>query len=418
MGKKRVVITGRGAITPIGNDAKTTWENAKNGVNGIDFIKSYDTTDQDVKIAGEIKNFDFLTYFGKKAMKRMDRFVMLAMIASKEAVEDANLSFEGKNTLRYGVFYGSGIGGLNMIAEQEDKAKEKGYNRVSPFFIPSAIINIAAANIAIEYGLKGIATASVTACASASNSIGEAFHKIRDGYLDLAISGGSEATVIPLGIAGFSVMQALNKSNDPNNASIPFDKERSGFVMGEGATTLVLESLEHAKARNAKIYGEIVGYGSTCDAYHITSPSEDGEGAMNSMLCAIKDASLNVTDVDYINAHGTSTPLNDSIETLAIKRAFKNHAEKIKISSTKSMTGHLLGASGAVEALFCIEALRENFVPPTINYNHFDPACDLDYTVNKGVAKNLDVALSNSLGFGGHNATLVFKKYKEDGYVK
>jgi 3-oxoacyl-[acyl-carrier-protein] synthase II len=418
MEKKRVVITGRGVISPIGNDVKTTWENAKNGVNGIDFIKSYDTTDHDVKIAGEIKGFDFVEYFGKKAMKRMDRFVMHAMIASKEAVEDANLSFDGKDTSRYGVFYGSGIGGLNMIAEQEDKAKEKGYNRISPFFIPSAIINIAAGNIAIEYGLKGIATSSVTACASASNSIGEAFHKIRDGYLDLAITGGSEATVIPLGIAGFNVMQALNKSNDPNHASIPFDKERSGFVMGEGAATLILESLEHAKARNAKIYGEIVGYGATCDAYHITSPSEDGEGAMNSMLHAIADASLQVTDVNYINAHGTSTPLNDSIETLAIKRAFEDHVKKIKISSTKSMTGHLLGASGAIEALFCVEAIRDNFIPPTINYTHFDPACDLDYTVNEGVAMNVDVAISNSLGFGGHNATLVFKKYKEEGYVK
>ncbi len=418
MDKRRVVITGRGAISPIGNDVHTTWENAKKGVNGIDFIKSYDTTDHDVKIAAEIKDFDFEEYFGKKAMKRMDRFVMLAMIASKEAVTNAGLSFEGKDTSRYGVFYGSGIGGLKMIAEQEDKAKEKGYNRVSPFFIPSAIINIAAGNIAIEYGLKGIATASVTACASASNSIGEAFHKIRDGYLDLALAGGSEATVIPLGIAGFSVMQALNKSNDPLNASTPFDKERSGFVMGEGATTLVLESLEHAKARNANIYGEIVGYGSTCDAFHITSPSENGEGAMNSMLSAIRDASLEVNDVDYINAHGTSTPLNDAVETLAIKRAFGEHAKEIKISSTKSMTGHLLGASGAIEALFCVEAVREGFVPPTINYKHFDPACDLDYTVNEGVVKNINVALSNSLGFGGHNATLVFQKYEEEGYVK
>lgn len=418
MDKRRVVVTGLGAITPIGNNHETTWENAKNGVNGIDFIKSYDTTDHDVKIAAEIKDFDFEGYFGKKAMKRMDRFVMHGMVASKEAVAHAGLSFEGKDTSRYGVFYGSGIGGLNTIAEQEDKAKEKGYSRVSPFFIPSAIINIAAGNIAIEFGLKGIATASVTACASASNSIGEAFHKIRDGYLDLAITGGSEASVIPLGIAGFSVMQALNKSNDPSCASTPFDKERSGFVMGEGAVTLVLESLEHAKARNAKIYGEIVGYGSTCDAYHITSPSEDGEGAMNSMLTAIKDASLDVTDVDYINAHGTSTPLNDQIETLAIKRAFGEHAKNISISSTKSMTGHLLGASGAVEALFCVEALRDDFVPPTINYKHFDPVCDLDYTVNVGVAKKLNVAISNSLGFGGHNATLVFKKYEEEGYVK
>jgi 3-oxoacyl-[acyl-carrier-protein] synthase II len=418
MDKRRVVITGLGAISPIGNDAKTTWDNAKLGVNGIDLIKSYDTSEHEVKIAAEIKDFDFAGFFGKKAMKRMDRFVMHAMIASKEAVEDACLDFLGKDTARCGVFYGSGIGGLETIATQEDKARDKGYGRVSPFFIPSAIINIAAGNIAIEYGLKGIATSSVTACASASNSIGEAFHKIRDGYLDLAVTGGSEATVIPLGIAGFNVMQALNKSNNPTSASTPFDKERSGFVMGEGAATLILESLDHAKARNAKIYGEIVGYGSTCDAYHITSPSEDGEGAMNSMLQAIEDASLQVGDVDYINAHGTSTPLNDKIETLAIQRAFGGHAKEIKISSTKSMTGHLLGASGAIEALFCTMVLKDGFIPPTINYKHFDEDCDLDYTVNEGVKMPVRVAISNSLGFGGHNATLVFKKYEEEGHVK
>lgn len=418
MERRRVVITGLGAISPLGNDHQTTWAQAKKGVNGIDFIKGYDASEHEVQIAAEIKDFDFAGFFGKKAMKRMDRFVMHAMVASKEAVDHAGLDFTGKDTSRYGVFYGSGIGGLETIAEQEDKARDKGYNRVSPFFIPSAIINIAAGNIAIEYGLKGMATSSVTACASASNSIGEAFHKIRDGYLDLAITGGSEATVIPLGIAGFNVMQALNKSNDPSCASTPFDKERSGFVMGEGAATLILESFEHAKARNATIYGEIVGYGSTCDAFHITSPSEDGEGAMNSMLSAIKDASLDVEDVDYINAHGTSTPLNDQIETLAIKRAFGEHAKKLKISSTKSMTGHLLGASGAIEALFSILALRDGFVPPTINYKNFDPNCDLDYTVNEGVKKDLRVAISNSLGFGGHNATLVFKKYEEEGYVK
>lgn len=410
--KRRVVITGMGALSPIGNNVHDMWENAKKGVNGIDFIKRFDTSNLDVKIAGEIKDFDFEGFFGKKQLKRTDRFVQVALIATKEAVIDSGLDFENEDTDTIGVYYGSGIGGLETIANQEDKAQNRGYHRISPYFIPSAIINIAAGNIAIEHGIHGIATAVVTACASATNSIGDGFRAIRDGYLEVAITGGCEASVIPLGIGGFTVMQALNKSNDPKNASRPFDLNRSGFVMGEGAGTLILEEHSRAIARGAKIYGEIIGYGATCDASHITSPDPEASGAKKCMEMALRDGNILPTEVDYINAHGTSTPLNDKTETLAIKRAFGEHAKKLSISSTKSMTGHLLGASGAIEAIFSIMAIKEGFIPPTINYKTFDPECDLDYTVNVGKEKNIEVAISNSLGFGGHNATIAFRKYR------
>lgn len=410
--KRRVVVTGLGAISPIGNDVATNWVNAKNGVNGIEEIKGFDSSNSDVKLAGEIKGFDFIGYFGKKQMKRMDRFVQLAVIATKEAMEDSNITIEDEDSDRIGVYYGSGIGGLETIANQEDKAKEKGFDRISPFFIPSAIINMAAAAIAIEHQVHGIVTSNVTACASATNSIGEAFRSIRDGYLDICISGGSEASVIPLGIAGFNVMHALSRSIDKNRASIPFDAERSGFVMGEGGATLILEEYEHALSRGAKVYAEIVGYGATCDAVHITSPAPNGEGAKKCMEMAIKDAGLKIEDVSYINAHGTSTSLNDKTETLAIKRVFGDYARELSISSTKSMTGHLLGASGAIEAIFSVLSVKEDFVPPTINYRTKDVDCDLDYTANKGKKMKVDVAISNSLGFGGHNATVAFKKYK------
>ena len=408
--KRRVVVTGIGAISPIGNDANTMWQNAKQGMNGIDHIKGFDTEGNTVKIGGEVKGFDFVEYFGKKQLKRMDRFVQFAMIATKEAMEDANFDLENEDRDRIGVYYGSGIGGLETIANEEDKAKKRGYDRVSPYFIPSAIINIAAGQIAIEYGLNGMATSAVTACASATNSIGDAFRSIRDGYHDVIVSGGAEGSLIPLGLGGFNVMQALNKSNDPSYASIPFDANRSGFVMGEGAGTLVLEEYEHAKARGAKIYGEIAGYGATCDAYHITGPDPEAKGAMKCMLNAVTDAGLNPEDVDYINAHGTSTPLNDKTETLAIKKAFKDHAYNLNVSSTKSMTGHLLGASGAIEAIFALLSTKENFIPPTINTKELDELCDLNYTLSSGINKNVDVAISNSLGFGGHNATILFKK--------
>lgn len=411
--KRRVVVTGIGAITPIGNDANTTWENAKKGTNGIDFITRFDTTNLDIKIGGEIKNFDFEEALGRKFTKRMDRFVQLAMISTKEAVLDAQLDFDQLDRDRCGVYVGSGIGGLETIASEEDKAQGRGYDRLSPFFIPGAIINIAAGQIAIDYGLHGMATSTVTACASATNSIGDAFRAIRDGYLDLVISGGAEGSLIPLGIGGFNVMQALNRSNDPQYASIPFDKNRSGFVMGEGAGTLILEEYEHALARGAKIYAEVAGYGATCDGYHITGPDPEALGAKKCMLMAVRDAGLEVEDVDYINAHGTSTPLNDKTETLAIKKAFGEHAYTLHVSSTKSMTGHLLGASGAVEAIFTLLATRDDFVPPTINTKEIDlEECDLNYTLSHGITKEVNVAISNSLGFGGHNATILFKKFR------
>lgn len=409
--KRRVVITGLGALTPIGHNVNETWENAKTGKNGIDYIKGFDTTDFKVKFAGEIKDFDVTSVLERKQAKRLDRFVQLALIATREAVKDCGFNFKEENTDRIGVYYSSGIGGLKTIADEEDKAQAKGFDRLSPFFIPMAIINLAPGNIAIDHNIHGICTSSVTACASATNTIGEAFRAIRDGYLDMAITGGSEATVTKLGVGGFDVMHALSRSEDKNRASIPFDKDRSGFVMGEGAGTIILEELEMALKRGAKIYGEIVGYGSTCDAVHITSPDPNGEGAKRCMELAINDAGLKVEDVDYINAHGTSTPLNDKTESLAIKRAFKEHVANINISSTKSMTGHLLGASGAVEAMFSVLSTKEDFIAPTINYSKVDEDCNLNYTPNKGVSKTVNVAISNSLGFGGHNATLVFKKY-------
>ncbi|MDT8337110.1 MAG: beta-ketoacyl-ACP synthase II, partial [Candidatus Izemoplasmatales bacterium] len=333
--KRRVLITGLGAITPLGNDANTTWANAKNGVNGIKPITHYDASNDEVKLAAEIKGYDFEAKFGLKEMKRSDRFMQLAIIATDEAILDSELDFSKENDHKVGVYYSSGIGGLETISKQKDRASEKGYHRISPYFIPSSIINLAAGNIAIKYKIHGPVLSHVTACASATNSIGEAFRAIRDNYLDVIITGGSEASVIPFGIWGFAVMQALNRGDDPNYASIPFDKNRSGFVMGEGATTLILEEYEHAKNRNAKIYGEIVGYGSTCDATHITGPDPEGNGARDCMLIALADAGIKPEDVDYINAHGTSTPLNDITETLAIKKAFKEHAYKLNVSSTK-----------------------------------------------------------------------------------
>lgn len=410
--KRRVVVTGLGAITPIGNSVTELWDNAKNGVCGIDDIKGFDVSGNTVKIGGEIKGFDFIDFFGKKQLKRMDRFVQLAMIATKEAMLDAGFDLENENRDLFGVYYGSGIGGLKTIADEEDKARNKGYDRVSPFFIPSAIINLAAGQIAIEYKLNGMATSAVTACASATNSIGDAFRAIRDGYLDVVVTGGSEASLIPLGLGGFNVMQALNKTNDKTYASIPFDKNRSGFVMGEGAGTLILEEYERAVKRGAKIYAEVSGYGATCDAYHITGPDPEATGAMKCMKMAVNDAGLDITDVDYINAHGTSTPLNDKTETLAIKKAFLDHAYQLSVSSTKSMTGHLLGASGAVEAILSILACKHDFIPPTINTKELDEGMDLNYTLDSGITKTVDVAISNSLGFGGHNATILMKKYK------
>ncbi|MFW5889056.1 MAG: beta-ketoacyl-ACP synthase II [Bacillota bacterium] len=411
--KRRVVVTGIGAITPIGNDANSLWNNAKAGINGIAPITHYDASEDDVGLAAEIKDLDLSKYFDRKELKRLDRFAQLAMIATDEAINDSQLDLSKENTSRIGVYYASGIGGLETITLQNDRAREKGYKRVSPYFIPSAIINLAAGNIAIKYGIHGASISHVTACASGTTTIGEAFRAIRDGYLDTIVTGGSEATVIPLGIWGFSVMQALNKGKDPNYASIPFDVNRSGFVLGEGAGTLILEEYNHAKKRGAKIYGEIVGYGTTSDANHITGPDPEGKGATDCMLLALKDANLKPKNIDYINAHGTSTPYNDQFETMAIKSVFKDHAKTLAVSSTKSMTGHLLGAAGGIEAIASLMAIKHSVVPPTINYEHPDTDCDLDYTPNKAQKRSVNYALSNSLGFGGHNATIIFKKYQD-----
>ena len=410
---RRVVVTGLGTINPLGNDWQTTWNHAKAGQNGLDFITRFESETVGMNIAGEIKDFDFSEYLGRKEYRRLDRFSMVAIKASDEAIADAGLDFDQLDRDRIGVYFTSGIGGLDTISSEAIKGYAKGYHRISPFFIPTGIINIAAGNIAIRNRLHGIATASVTACAAAANTMGNAFRDIRHGYIDIAITGGTEASVNELGISGFKVMQALSKAEDPSKASTPFDLNRSGFVMGEGSAAIILESLDSALARKAPIYAELVGFGSTCDATHITAPDSEGTGAMKCMKIALEDGQVPLEELGYINAHGTSTPLNDKIETLAIKRLFKDHAYNLSISSTKSMTGHLLGASGAIEALFTIMALKESFIPPTIGFETPDPECDLDYTFNQGKEKAFRYALSNSLGFGGHNATLVFKKWED-----
>lgn len=408
----RVVVTGIGAVTPIGNNVQDFWNNCKNGVNGIDYLKAFDTSDFEVKIAAEVKE-DFTTegVMDKKESRRMDRFSQFALVAADEAIKDSNLDLDEIDRDRLGVIIGSGIGGYNTMETEFFKLFEKGNKRVSPLYIPMAIVNIAAGNVAIKYGARGICTSVVTACASGTNSIGEAYRNIKHGYSDIIIAGGTEAPITKSGVSGFTNMKALNSNNDVNRASIPFDKERSGFVMGEGAGILVVESLEHALKRGAKIYGEIVGYGSNCDAYHITSPAPNGEGAMKAMKLAIDEAGIKPEDIGYINAHGTSTPYNDKFETLAIKNLFGEKAYDIPVSSTKSMTGHLLGAAGAVEAIVCIKAMEDSFVPPTIGYKEKDEECDLDYVPNVGREKNVNYTLSNSLGFGGHNATLIIKKW-------
>jgi len=409
--RRRVVITGLGALTPVGNSISETWKAIKNGKNGIAPITHYDASNDEVKLAAELKNLRLEDKLDSKEIRRTDRFTQLALYATDEAIKDSMLDFSSIDVKRTGVYYTSGIGGLETINDQKERAMEKGYHRMSPFFIPSAIINLVAGNIAIKYGIKGPAISHVTACASSTNALGEAFRAIRDGYLDLVITGGSESCVIPFSIFGFNVMQALYRGEDVLKASIPFDKDRSGFVMGEGAGTLIIEELEHAKKRNAHIYAEIVGYAATCDATHITGPDPEGNGARDAMLFALKDGLVNPSEVDYINAHGTSTPLNDQVENLAIKKAFGKHAYELNVSSTKSMTGHLLGATGAVEAIITTLAVKDDFVPPTINTLNLDPECDLDYTLVKGVSKKVNYAISNSLGFGGHNATIVIKKY-------
>ncbi|MCX7904028.1 MAG: beta-ketoacyl-ACP synthase II [Caloramator sp.] len=408
--KRRVVVTGLGAITPIGNDAKSFFEGVKEGRLGIDYIKSFDTENFKVKVAAEVKDFDPNNYMDRKEAKRMDRFCQFAVASSIEAVKDSGIEVEKIDKNKFGVVIGSGIGGLLTIEKEHKNLLEKGPNKVGPLFIPMAIVNLAAGNVAIKFGAKGICSSVVTACASGTNAIGEAFRYIQMGYLDVAVAGGAEAPITPLALAGFTNLTALTNSNDPKRASIPFDLERSGFVMGEGAGILILEEYEHAIKRGAKIYAEVVGYGFTCDAYHMTAPDEEAEGASRAMEMALSDANIEKEEISYINAHGTSTPLNDKLETLAIKKVFGDYAKNIPISSTKSMTGHLLGAAGAIEAIVCVKAIEEGFIPATIGYEKRDPECDLDYVPNQGRRGEVNYALSNSFGFGGHNACLIFKK--------
>ena len=410
--ERRVVITGLGAITPIGNDAKEFWKGIKEGKCGIDQITKFDTTDFKVKLAAEVKGYNPEDYFDRREAKRLDTFSQYAMIASREAWKDSGLDKETENMERVGVIIGSGIGGIETIETENQKCIERGPDRVSPMYIPMGILNMATGNVAIDIGAKGESMAMVTACASGTHCIGESFRMIKHGYQDVVLAGGTEAGITPLSIAGFTNIKALTKSEDKNRASIPFDKERSGFVMAEGAAVIVLEELEHAKKRGAKIYAEIVGYGATSDAYHITSPAPGGEGGARAMKIAMEEGKVNPEDITYINAHGTSTHLNDSCETQAIKTALGEASKKVMVSSTKGHTGHLLGAAGGVEAIVCAKAIDEGFVPATINYRVPDEECDLDVVPNEGRNIEVKYAMSNSLGFGGHNSTILFKKYE------
>lgn len=412
--KRRVVVTGIGVVSPIGNDLDTFWSNIKKGVCGIDYIESFDTSEYSVKVAGEIKNFDPKMYMDRKEAKRQDRFCQFSIAASQMAVNDANIDLDNINKEKFGVIIGSGVGGMLTVESEMKKLYEKGPSRVSPFFIPMMISNMASGLVAIKFGAQGINFGIVTACATGANAIGEAFKKIQYEDCDIVLAGGAEASITPLSIAGFSSMTALCSSDDITRASIPFDKERSGFVMSEGSGIIVLESYDHAVKRNAKIYAELVGYGATCDAHHITAPEPNGLGAARAMKCAMESANISANDIDYINAHGTSTPHNDKFETKAIKKAFGDRAYNIPISSTKSMTGHMMGAAGTIESIVCAKALQEGFIPATVGYKEPDPDCDLDYVPNTGRNKNIKYALSNSLGFGGHNASLVFKKYIQE----
>lgn len=410
--KRRVVITGVGAITPIGNNVDSFWEGIKCGKNGIDEISSFNTENMKVKMAAEVKSFDPSKFIDKKEVKRMDRYTQFALIAAEESIKDSKLDFNTLNKERVGIMFGSGIGGLCTIENQIRNLVAKGPNRVSPLTIPMAISNIASGTIAIKYGILGSVLSLTSACATSTHCIGEAYRSIKNGYLDIIITGGAEASICEFGISGFQSLTALSKSEDKNRASIPFDKDRNGFVMGEGAGSLILEDLDSALKRGAKIYAEIVGYGSTCDAYHITSPCLDGDGAYRAMRDALIDADITPDNISYINAHGTSTEINDKVETLAIKKALGDYYMNSYVSSTKSMTGHLLGAAGAIEAIVSIKSLQDNFVPATINYVNKDYDCDLNLVVNEGKEVNVEYAMSNSLGFGGHNGSLIFKKWR------
>lgn len=411
MTKRRVVVTGIGTINPIGHNVEETWKSIEEGRCGIAPISLFDTKGMKVALAGEVKDFDVTKYIDKKEAKKMDRFIQMGMIASKEAMLDSGLDIINIDSHRFGVIVSSGIGGLGSIEKNYQTGEKRGFDRVSPFFIPMTISNLAAGHIAIAYHAQGLCTCPVTACAGGTNAIGDAFRNIRDGYQDVMIAGGCEASVTPLGIGGFTSMKALSDATDPNRASIPFDKERNGFVMGEGAGILILEELEHALNRSAHIYGEMTGYGVSCDAHHITAPLPNGEGGAYAMQNALDDAGISYDVIDYINAHGTSTHLNDLCETEAIKSVFKEHAYKLAVSSTKGHTGHCLGAAGGIEAVLSVLALKHDFIPPTLNYQVKDEECDLNVVPNIGVKKDLHYVMSNSLGFGGHNASIIFKEY-------
>lgn len=411
MEARRVVITGLGAVTPIGNDAQTMWDNIVAGNSGIDFITKVDKDEFPVHVAGEVKDFDASQYIDKRDARKMDLFTQYAVAAAKMAVDDANLTIDESNADRVGVWIGSGIGGMDTYEKQHNRFIKGGYRRVSPFFVPMLIPDMAAGQVSIQLGAKGINSCTVTACASGANSIGDAFKAVQRGDVDYIITGGAEAPITNMAFAGFSAMRALSQNEDPKKASRPFDKNRDGFVMGEGAGILILETLESAKERGAHIYAEIVGYGSTGDAYHISAPAEGGEGAARAMKQAIDDAGLSASDVDYINAHGTSTNLNDKYETAAIKTVFGDHASNVAVSSTKSMTGHLLGAAGGIEAVISAKSIKDGIIPATTNYDTPDEECDLDYVPNESRKQDVDVVMSNSFGFGGHNVALIFKKY-------
>lgn len=412
MEKRRVVVTGLGAITPLGNDVETTWNNIVSGVSGIGPLTRVNADDFPAKVAAEVKDFDPTVYLDKKDARKMDRFAQFAVAASIMAVKDADLDINEENSERIGVWIGSGIGGMETFETQHNNFLQKGYRRVSPFFVPMLIPDMAAGQVSITLGARGVNSCTVTACATGTNSIGDAFKVIQRGDAIAMITGGAEAPITNMSVAGFCANTALSTNPDPKTACRPFDADRDGFILGEGAGIIVLEELEHALARGAHIYAEIVGYGSTGDAYHITAPAPGGEGGARAMKMAINDGGLKPEEIDYINAHGTSTGYNDKFETAAIKSVFEDHATKLAISSTKSMTGHLLGAAGGVEAIISVLSIKEGIIPPTINYHTPDPECDLDYVPNEARKQDINVALSNSLGFGGHNATIVFKKFE------
>ena len=412
MDRRRVVITGLGAITPVGLTAPESWQAVKDGVCGVAPITQFDTEGMKVSLAAEVKGFVPEDHLGKPEAKRMGRFTQFAVVCAREAMADSGLVTEDEDLDRCGVIISSGIGGLSITEAEHDRGLARGWDRVSPFYIPTAISNMAAGQVAIDTGFRGMCTCPVTACAGGTNAVGDAFHYVRDGYADVMLCGGTEAAVTPLAIGGFTSMKALSQATDPARASIPFDAERTGFVLGEGAGVLVLEELEHALKRGAHIYAEIVGYGVTCDAYHMTAPRPDGSGGAKAMAMAIADAGIQAEEVDYINAHGTSTHLNDAGETAAVKTVFGEHARKLAMSSTKSMTGHMLGAAGAGEAIFTAMPLKDGYLPATIHYSVPDPECDLDVVPNVGRSADVRYALSNSLGFGGHNGSVLLKKWE------